>query len=63
MANAIIEVRVKIKPEKIRQLWEYKSIADEALSALNELQSTDPEINHIRELALRALIIGAKICD
>jgi len=47
--------------QKIKQLWEYKSIADEVLSALNEVEFTDPWMLHIQELTLRALNKGSEI--
>lgn len=60
----ISEVVIHIDAElvqKIKQLLEYKSIADEALSAINEVEFTDPWMLHIQELALRAANKGAQI--
>jgi hypothetical protein len=64
MANGTVEVTVKMDKslhDKLARMGEFKAIADEALSALNEAKSTDPEIIRIQELALRALIVGANI--
>ena len=44
---------------KVERLFEYKSIADEILSALNEKNFTDPYMLSLQDLALRALNIGA----
>jgi hypothetical protein len=64
MAIGTIDVTMKVDKElrnSLAKLVEYKSVADEALSALNEVVSTDPEIIRIQEITLRALIIGATI--
>ena len=46
--------------QEVEWLREYKSVADEVLSAINEMEFTDPVMLHVRELALRALNIGAQ---
>jgi len=63
MAN-ISEVVIHIDAEllqKIKQLLEYKDIADEVLSALNEMEFTDINTLRLQKLALRALNKGSEV--
>lgn len=63
MAN-VQDIVLQIDKEltyKISQLGEYKAVADEVLSAINEMEFNDPEMIRLQELTLRALNIGAKI--
>ena len=46
--------------QKIKQLLEYKDIADEVLSALNEMEFTDINTLRLQKLALRALNKGSE---
>lgn len=60
----IHEVVIHIDTElvqKIKQLLEYKDIADEVLSAINEMEFTDPIMLHLQELTLRALNKGSEV--
>jgi len=43
----------------VEWLYKYKSAADEALSTMNEIETSDPSLKRIKDLALRALNIGA----